>query len=305
MTVLVTGAGGYIGQRLTHRLALDGVAVRAQVRSDMQWPDRVEQVVGDLVADPDFAERIGHDVEVAIHLAGANEISTALDPDHSVRQTVMAAERVAHSGARRVIYLSTVHVYGNALTDGATVDERTTPLPETAYSTARLTCEKVFIQSGTPTMTFRLTNGVGPPFHPDIPRWSLVANELCRQGATRGQLTLRTAGVQWRDFVALRDVDSALSALVRGASFRPGTYNFGSGESITIRQLAAVVQDSFESLGLARPTLVAPEPQGVPPDPYHVDISALSQLGIVTRTSLRQAIDETVRFCVTHRASFG
>ena len=39
-----------------------------------------------------------------------------------------------------------------------------------------------------------------------VDRWTLVANDLCRQAVTTGALALRTTGTQWRDFVALDDV---------------------------------------------------------------------------------------------------
>ena len=301
-SVLVTGAGGYIGQRLTHQLAADGVAVRALVRAPLQWPAGIEQVVGDLVVQPGLAQEIARGVDVVIHLAGANEIATALEPGTAVSDTITAAERVASSGAERVIYLSTVHVYGDALTPGALVGEDTAPSPTHPYAVARLACEKVFTHSGLSALVFRVTNGVGPPWRPDVPRWSLVANDLCREGATTGRLTLRTPGVQWRDFIALRDIESALSALVRSSSFRAGIYNLGSGRSVTIRDLAGIVQDSFVGLGEPRPDLVAPAPPPDPPGPYHVDITALELLGIRPQTPLRTAVDETVRFCLAHRA---
>ena len=52
-------------------------------------------------------------------------------------------------------------------------------------------------------MILRLTNAVGAPADPSVDRWSLVANDLCPPGRADGRLALRSAGVQWRDFVAL------------------------------------------------------------------------------------------------------
>jgi UDP-glucose 4-epimerase len=300
-SVLVTGAGGYIGQRITRRLAHSGVPVRALVRTSVPWPAGVDEVVGDLVLETDLARRAAMGVDTVVHLAGANEVAAAEDPEGSLTATVTAAERIAASGAPRIIYLSTIHVYGAALREGAVIDEATPVAPAHPYAAARLACEEVFRSSGVPSLIFRLTNGVGAPSLPDVARWSLVANELCREGATSGRLTLRTPGVQWRDFVALADVESIVHTLVAPSAFHHGLFNLGSGHSVTIRDLAAVVQDSFVDFGESRPELVAPPPPPDPPGPYTVDVRHLSSLGVAASTPLRQAIDETVRFCLDHR----
>jgi UDP-glucose 4-epimerase len=307
----VTGAGGYIGQRLVERFAFDGVAVRALVRTPVPWSSggagsagtgSVEEMVGDLVADPGVAEKAAAGVDLVVHLAGANEVAAAADPSGSLAQTVLAAERVAASGVARVVYLSTVHVYGEALSPGAVVDEATPAQPVHPYAAARLACEEVFRGSGVPAMIFRLTNGVGAPARPDVARWSLVANELCREGAVSGTLTLRTAGVQWRDFIALTDVVAGLSRLARGhgTAFTPGLYNMGSGTSVRVRDLAELIAESFEAAARPRPALAAPAAPAEVPGPYRVDVSALTRVGLAGSTSLRGAVDETVRFCLDH-----
>jgi UDP-glucose 4-epimerase len=299
--VLVTGAGGYIGQRITRRLAEHGVAVRALVRTPVEWPDGVDEVVGDLVLDPDLARAAAAGVDTVVHLAGANEVAAAEDPEGSTAATVLAAERIAASGVPRIIYLSTIHVYGAGLREGAVISEASDAAPVHPYAAARFACEQAFGRSGVPSLIFRLTNGVGAPARPDVQRWSLVANELCREGATSGRLTLRTSGVQWRDFVALADVESIVHTLVEPSAFRPGLCNLGSGHSVTVRTLAHTIADSFEAHGLPRPELHAPDPPPERPGSYRIDVSHLATLGVRADTPLRTAIDETVQFCVDHR----
>lgn len=299
--VLVTGAGGYIGQRLVARLAGEGVAVRALVRRPVEWGEGVDEVLGDLVADPGLAAQAVAGTDVVVHLAGANEAAMGSDPDRAVADTVLAAERVAGAGAPRVIYLSTIHVYGEGLTEGAVVSEDTPAVPVHPYAVARLACEEVFARSGVPTLCFRLTNGVGAPARVDVPRWSLVANELCREGAVHGRLTLRTSGVQWRDFIALRDVESVVASLIH-RSFGAGVYNLGSGVSVTVRSLAELIAERFVHFGELRPELLAPALPAEVPGPYRVDVSRLRELDVVVNERLVDAVDETVQFCLAHRS---
>jgi UDP-glucose 4-epimerase len=301
-TVLVTGAGGYIGGRLSNRLVADGYEVRALVRAPLSWPTGIEQVIGDLVTQPELAKVIAQGVDVVIHLAGANEVDAAQDPERVMTNTVDAARRVAEAGIPRIMYLSTVHVYGTALSPGVVVTEETAPEPVHPYAQARLACEQIFEAAPAEALIFRLTNGVGAPSRPEVRRWSLVANELCREAATAGRLTLRTPGVQWRDFIALHDVESLLSSVARAGSLPVGTYNLGTGRSMTILQLAALIQDAFESLGRPRPELEAPPAPADPPGPYRVDVSKLGDLGVRPQTALSDAIAETARFCVAHRS---
>jgi UDP-glucose 4-epimerase len=186
---------------------------------------------------------------------------------------------------------------------GATLTEDLRPEPRAAYSIARLASEHVaaaLAGEGTDVVVLRLTNSLGAPAHPAIDRWTLVANDLCRQGALTGRLELRSSGMQWRDFVALRDVRAFVSAAC-GSAVAPGTYNLGTGKPMTVRDLATLVQDAFERETGERPGLTAPQPQGERPEPYLVSVERAAAQGLRAGTPVSDAIDETVRFCIEHR----
>jgi UDP-glucose 4-epimerase len=308
--VLITGAGGYIGGRLTEAFLERGWSVRALVREAAPWL-AVEQHVFDLALDDTDHRLAGllRGVDAVVHLAGENEVTASRSPAMALSATVVATERLAEAcvraGVARLLYMSTVHVYGDRIRPGVTLTEDMRPEPRAAYGISRLASEHVaasLADGAYELVVLRLTNTVGAPYDPRVDRWTIVANDLCRQGALGNKLELRSSGVQWRDFVPLRDVCGALTAASEPAGrLTSGTYNLASGHPLTVRELASMVQASFERQTGTRPELRAPEPSGERPAPYHVSVRRATERGLKLSEPLQDAVDETVRFCLEHR----
>jgi UDP-glucose 4-epimerase len=311
--VLITGAGGYVGGRLVAALAQEGTEPRALVREPARWLD-IPQTVCDLcTVDADELTQACAGMDAVVHLAGEDEVVAAREPEVALGATVLASERLAGAcraaGVPRLVYVSTVHVYGERMGPGVTVHEDMRPEPRSAYAISRLASEHVIAAMAgerCQRIVFRLTNSVGAPADPSVDRWSLVANDLARQGALTGRLQLHSSGVQWRDFVALSDVCTTIAAACAPAGLNravlaPGTYNLGSGTPATVLELAALVQDAFEQRTGSRPALQAPAPPEDRPEPYRVSTARLASAGLAPRGVLRDAIAETVDFCLTNR----
>jgi len=287
--VAVTGAAGYLGGRLVAHLR--------------EQREQHPVLTLDRTGDTDLKEACAG-ADAVVHLAGANETVAAEEPERALAETVAATwemgRAAAEAGVRRFVYVSTVHVYGPA-PEGAVLDERTLPAPRGAYAVARLASEHAAASQDLDLVVLRLTNAVGAPASPAVRRWTLVANDLCRQAATAGSLRLRSDGSQWRDFVPLSDVVEILTASLDRDAVPAGTYNLGSGVSTNVRQLAELVQDVFESLTGSRPPLHAPVPASEPPKPHLVSVKRLADLGLRASGDLRGAVEETARFCLDHR----
>ena len=301
----VTGAGGYLGSRLVAELAQSGPPARALVRAPVPWLATTDQRVVDLLdAEGEVAGALAG-CRAVVHLAGHNEVVAARDPDRALAETIVAARHVtdaaAAAGLDRVVFVSTVHVYGAALAPSARIDEEVPPAPRGAYAIARLAAEHL-VAAGPEPVVLRLTNAVGAPAHPDVDRWTLVAAELCRSAVDTGVLGLRSSGQQWRDFIGLTDVVRAVGWATSPRDLPSGTYNLASGHPTTVRALAELIQDRVEARTGTRPTLTAPAPTEPDPEAYCIDPGRLASAGFTAEQDLADAIDEIIELCMATTA---
>lgn len=147
--VLVTGATGFIGCHLVHRLVASGARVRALVRPASNCSvlakviDRIEVVRGDLRA-PDSLEIAAREAQLVFHLAATTRGDWEQAEQATVFGTACLLERARRSNVRHFIYVSSMTVYDfSGLPPGAVVDENT-PLestPQRRNNYARSKCE--------------------------------------------------------------------------------------------------------------------------------------------------------------------
>lgn len=300
--IAVTGVGGYLGGRVLSALGDRAFGI---ARGPVPWLPDDRLVRADLLGPVDELRRCFAGCTAVVHLAGHNEVFTAAQPETAVVETIRMAERVAEAaadaGVGRLVYASTVHVYGASLEPGSVVDEETAARPTSDYARARLTAEEILAGAHElDVVVLRLTNAVGAAVHPSVDRWTLVANDLCRQAVFHKELVLQTPGLQWRDFIVLADACRAVDAASEPATVRAGVYNLGSGIPTQIRRLAELVQDRVEVHVGWRPILVAPTATEPADEPYVVSVERLAEAGLRGRADLAEGIDEIVDQCVRH-----
>lgn len=317
--IVVTGAGGYLGAAVT--VAASRVAtVRSVARRPSPWLPGEVLVCDDLVAG---AQAAVDGADAVVHLAGANEIVSRDDPDGALRSTAALARAVGEAcrsrNVARLVYVSTIHVYGAEL-GGGRITEESVLAPRSAYSITRLTCEHLLASTvgDDAVVVLRLSNAVGAPGDPAIERWSLLTNDLCRRAAAGLPLELRTPG-ELRDFIALADVSRIVLAACYPERLDSGTYNLASGSTMTVAEMATLVAEESEKAGMGRPEIlgmldrspgISPRqgpPQGrIAPGPapaverrYRIDTSRLGSRGLSAEVPLGAAVAETLQKCRT------
>lgn len=314
MTVLVTGATGFVGRHLVGQLLADGVRVRALVRPSADARELaaagVEIATGDLAsADPLDAAVAGCDV--VHHLAAAHGpgATASLCDAVNVRGTERLAAAAARAGVRRFVLASTRGVHG--LIRGGIVNEHTPLAPNTPYRRSKLEQERVVARcaeaEGLGCVTLRLPSMVG--------RGSRTWLDLFR-AVGRGRFRLIGRGANRTHLSHVSDAARALALAAAAPEMEGETFVIGGTAPLSLREFIQHIADAL-GVGLARiPIPVAPyraffaarlamaRATGRPirqdagefwVSSYEIDDSkARRRLGYAPGGSLREAVEQTV-----------
>lgn len=146
-SLLVTGASGFIGGRLLSAISDDSkYSVTCAVRRDVDpWP-RCKIVIGRLTGDSDWSSALKKD-QVIVHAAAKAHVTKANSlyslaelRKINVEGTLGLARQAAQAGARRLIFISSIGVNGNA--NRVPFTEEDMPNPSDPYSHSKWEAEQ-------------------------------------------------------------------------------------------------------------------------------------------------------------------
>ncbi|CAG0979485.1 UDP-glucose 4-epimerase [Anaerolineales bacterium] len=307
--VLITGGQGYLGGRIAVELASDTEWIvrlgSRKVQAAPGWLPQAETAAMD-VLEPGSLSKAMADVQAVVHLAAMNENECVADPGRGVLintlGTLNVLQAAIDAGVKQFIYFSTAHVYGAPLAGDIT--EQTLPRPTHPYAITHHAAEDFVLaahdQKKIAGVVVRLSNGFGAPTHPDVDRWTLLVNDLCRQAVQTRKLILRSSGLQQRDFITLTDVGRAVRHLLELSQpdFGDGLFNLGGDNSLSVWDMAQKISRRCEvTLGYL-PGIERPEPR---PDEQSVSLSfrsgKLQKTGFTLQSNLDEEIDRTLLVC--------
>ncbi len=301
MNVLVTGAAGFIGSRLSRRLLDRGDKVTAIDCLTDFYPRRIKKRnLAPLLREPNFRwiEADLNDAPLGRILKGQNSVfhlaaqagvrdSWGRSFDVYIRHNIAATQRLLEAVKGRpldkFVYASSSSVYG--LTPDLPMRE-TSPLhPLSPYGVSKLAAEDLCFlywkNYDVPTVSLRFFTVYGPGQRPDMAFHKFL--KAIREGR---EISVYGDGRQTRDFTYVDDIVSAnLAALDRGPAGE--VYNIGGGQCQRLDALFAVLERVC-----ARPVRLrfAEAQKG---DVLHTsaDISkAVRDLGFAPRTGLEDGL---------------
>lgn len=287
-SALVTGATGFVGSRLTHRLVRDGWAVHVLVRTSSSLhrlqavSDRVSTVVdpGDVVQ---LAERLeGLDLDVCFHLA-AHFVGqhTPRDIAPLIEGNVTLPTRLAEALGTRpeLVFVNTgsawQHVGGEPYN------------PAALYAATKQACKDI-LRFYADIGAFRVVNlALFDTYGPDDPRPKLLA--LLRKAQASGTTLGMSSGRQLIDLVYIDDVVEAfLTAVDAPPSKEPvPEYAVATGSPVSVRELVAAVQRATGAQ--------VPVEWGVRPDRAKEMLAPWDVAPVVPGWTAKVSLDEGIR----------
>jgi len=258
MSVLVTGAGGFIGSHVVEATVRDGHQVRALVRYnsrgssgflddlDAEIRESVEVVFGDL-RDEESVAKAAEGVDAILHLGALIAIPYSYEaPRATIETNVIGTTNVLSAarrlGVRRVVHTSTSEVYGTALY--APIDEKHPLQGQSPYSASKIAADKI-VESyhrsfGIPTVTIRPFNTFGPRQSARAVIPTIISQLLKGPQVRLGALH------PTRDLTFVEDTAWAFVLAAQAQGVDGEEINLGTGQEISIGDLATKIAALME-----------------------------------------------------------
>jgi nucleoside-diphosphate-sugar epimerase len=299
MTMMVTGAAGFVGSHLCEALLDEGIDVLAvDAFTDFYPRSAKEANLAPLLGRPGFSfveadladvdlRAILDGAEVVFHLAGQPGVRPSWGREfgeyvrHNILATQCLLEAVKGSSLRKLVYASSSSVYGDA--ESYPTAETLRPRPVSPYGVTKLAaehlCELYRANFGLPTASLRLFTVYGPRQRPDM-----AFSRLVGAAVNDDPFVLYDDGEQTRDFTFVGDVTRAMRDAA--ASGWCGVANIGGGARTSMNEVLALVE------AICGPIRVTREPRA------HGDVRhtaadtsvAASAFGYAPRTGLAEGL---------------
>jgi nucleoside-diphosphate-sugar epimerase len=261
MSILVTGAAGFVGLNVLEHLLRAGREVVGLDRIDLPararrlfagLPGRLTMIGGSVLSGADLSRALTlSPTDAVIHCAviTAGSARERTDPEGivtvNVQGAVAALAAAAKRRVRRFVYTSSVAVYGHSAAGDAAVGENLLPDPVMLYGQTKLACEtllpRIATVQGIEFAAARLASVYGPWEYATGARDTLSPMLSILDLARRGEeAVLSTPGRG--DFVYSRDVAAGLAALTEAQALPRTIYNLGSGTALSAEDWCRAVQ---------------------------------------------------------------
>jgi dTDP-glucose 4,6-dehydratase len=250
-TILITGAGGFIGSHLTERLVELGANVKAMIHYNAQqkwgwlnnsnFSDEINVIAGD-ICDRDSIQHAMEGVDIVFHLAALIGIPYSYHaPASYVRTNIEGTLNILltarENNIERIIHTSTSEVYGTARY--VPINEEHPIQGQSPYSATKIAADKLaeafYLSFGVPITTIRPFNTFGPRQSARAIIPTIITQVLTRPSLHLGNLE------STRDFNFIADTVEGFIKIAESYDAIGQVINIGSGEEISVGELAKTI----------------------------------------------------------------
>ncbi|MBD3168989.1 MAG: NAD-dependent epimerase/dehydratase family protein [candidate division Zixibacteria bacterium] len=264
MVSLITGGAGFVGSHLTESLLKKGHKV---IIVDNLSTGKLENIkhlrdnpdlsvhIDTILNEPLMTELI-QECDVVYHLAAAVGVRLIIEnPVETIETNIIGTEivlKLANRYKKRTLIASTSEVYGKS--DNIPFQEdNDSVFGPTIKSRWSYACSKAideflglayYHEKKLPIIIARLFNTVGPR---QTGRYGMVVPNFVQQALLKHPITVFGDGKQSRCFTNVSDVVWGLQELMKKEEAIGQVFNIGTGDEITIEDLAKLVKEMTES----------------------------------------------------------
>lgn len=241
LSILLTGATGFIGSHLITELTGKGFGVAAIVRNkDKLKTNKSLKIVEANLLTEYFSPRGKWDV--LVHLADIMPGKKTTYFLENLTMNLNLIKNVVYKGlVKRIIYASTIDVYGKP--KYLPMDENHPIEPESYYAATKACNERLLMiaskEKNIPLCILRLSHVYGPG---DVP---LKAIPIFMENIkSREPITIYGDGSDRRDYVYVKDILDAIAAALH---FKNScVYNVATGESHTLLEVVHTIEQKLQ-----------------------------------------------------------
>lgn len=259
MKVLITGGAGYVGYSLVKQLledvdTLHSIAIYDNLSrknysffTEAEFNHKpVRFIYGDILDGRSLSAAL-EGIDCVVHLAAKVTTPYADHEAHMFDQvnhwgSAQLATAIEKSGVKKVIYLSSISVYGTDIKD---LDESAEPNPHSFYGISKLDGEKQLAQTGDSRELYIIRSGNVYGYNPAY-RIDAVINRFMFNANFLGRIQINGSGEQLRSFIHVAKIARVIVGAIDGL-IPPGLYN-AVEHNMSVNTLAQNVRELYPGL---------------------------------------------------------
>ena len=254
MEILITGGLGFVGGRLALHFAKQGNKVNVATRGNPKKTKLANNIFVEKIDWNNFdsiCSSVGN-ADIIIHAAGPSSSECTKSPSEATKflraSTIDLLKSAQRNKVKKIVYLSTCHVYNDHLSGLITEDH--VPQNKHPYAIANLSGEDALIDSeskfGVCGIILRLSNLFGFPMYPNKSCWDLFANQMVREAYLNRCMEIKGGGEDRRDFMPMISACEKIQYAIENLS-KLKKINISSGKSYTTLEFANIIKEYLKS----------------------------------------------------------